>query len=128
MFGLAFSISLGSVVASRNLHKGLLSNVLRCPMVFFNTTPLGRIVNRFSKDVDILDSNIPQFTQNLMITFAPLMSVIIVIIYSTPIFVAVIVPLMIIFVILQVSLRRNVDSETSEVQQSSCILPFDIKM
>jgi ABC-type multidrug transport system fused ATPase/permease subunit len=102
VFGLALSISLGSVTASRNLHKGLLFNVLRCPMSFFDTTPLGRVVNRFSKDVDVLDSNIPQFAQNLLITFAPLVSTIIVVTYSTPIFVAVIVPLIIIFVVVQV--------------------------
>jgi ABC-type multidrug transport system fused ATPase/permease subunit len=101
VFGLALSVSLGSMVASRNLHGGLLRGVLRCPMSFFDTTPLGRIVNRFSKDVDILDSNIPQFTQNLLITFAPLCSTIIVITYSTPIFITVIIPLIIIFVIIQ---------------------------
>lgn len=105
VFGLALSISLGSVVASRNLHSSLLSNVFRCPTSFFDTTPLGRVVNRFSKDVDILDSNIPQFTQNLLITFAPLVSTIIVVCYSTPIFVAIIIPLLILFVSIQVKVH-----------------------
>lgn len=102
MFGLALSITFGSIAASRKLHSVLLTNILRCPTSFFDTTPLGRIVNRFSKDIDILDSNIPQFTQNLLTTLAPLISTIIVIIYSTPIFVAVIVPLVILFGVLQV--------------------------
>lgn len=38
-----------SVRASRVLHDGMLASVLHSPMSFFDTTPLGRIVNRFSK-------------------------------------------------------------------------------
>ena len=71
-------------------------------MSFFDTTPLGRIVNRFSKDIDIVDTNIPQFSQNFLVTFAPLMSTVIVISYSTPIFISVAVPLILIFVVIQV--------------------------
>ncbi|KTG34758.1 hypothetical protein cypCar_00021467 [Cyprinus carpio] len=39
----------GSISASRTLHTNLLSNILKVPMVFFDTTPSGRIVNRFAK-------------------------------------------------------------------------------
>ena len=38
-----------SVNASRILHSRLLRNILRVPMVFFDTTPIGRVVNRFAK-------------------------------------------------------------------------------
>lgn len=38
-----------SVNASGILHSRLLRNILRVPMVFFDTTPIGRVVNRFAK-------------------------------------------------------------------------------
>lgn len=38
-----------SINASRILHSRLLTNVMRAPMMFFDTTPIGRVVNRFAK-------------------------------------------------------------------------------
>lgn len=38
-----------SVNASRILHSKLLNNIMRVPMMFFDTTPTGRVVNRFAK-------------------------------------------------------------------------------
>ena len=44
------------VRAAENLHNDLLRNVLRLPMPFFDTTPTGRILTRFARDVDQIDT------------------------------------------------------------------------
>jgi ABC-type multidrug transport system fused ATPase/permease subunit len=52
------SIVSGTLLASSTLHQKLLEKIMHAPMYFFDTTPLGRILNRFSKDIDILDTTI----------------------------------------------------------------------
>lgn len=53
-------MAVGCVHAARFLHNNLLHQTMRLPMSFFDTTPLGRIVNRFSRDVDVVDNILPQ--------------------------------------------------------------------
>ncbi|KAI8893302.1 P-loop containing nucleoside triphosphate hydrolase protein [Globomyces pollinis-pini] len=49
---------IGGAKASRTLHASLLHSILGSPMRFFEITPVGRIINRFSKDIDEIDSTI----------------------------------------------------------------------
>ncbi|KAG8343664.1 putative ABC transporter transmembrane region ABC transporter [Trypanosoma vivax] len=44
---------------SSRLHSRLLRSVAAAPMSFFDTTPLGRIINRFSKDIVSIDEDLP---------------------------------------------------------------------
>lgn len=41
--------------ASLKMHTALLNSVLSAPVSFFDVTPLGRIVNRFSSDMSTID-------------------------------------------------------------------------
>ena len=49
---------LGSLTASRRLHDSLLGVVMRLPMGFFESQPSGRLLNRFTRDMDKLDSDL----------------------------------------------------------------------
>jgi ABC-type multidrug transport system fused ATPase/permease subunit len=55
----SLAIYIGTLSASEILHALLLCNILRCPIAFFDVTPVGRVLNRFSKDVDIMDNVLP---------------------------------------------------------------------
>ena len=57
---------LAGLRTSKVQHKRLLKNILACPMTFFDQTPIGRILNRFSKDVDVLDQVLPRLFLPLM--------------------------------------------------------------
>ena len=95
-------IAIGCVSCSRVLHSKFLKNILRAPMSFFDTTPLGRIMNRFSKDVDIVDVTIPQFIRNWLVAVIPVLATVVVISYSTPVFLAAALPLAVLFALSQV--------------------------
>ncbi|XP_075974237.1 multidrug resistance-associated protein 1-like [Anticarsia gemmatalis] len=109
-FGLAQAITslfcdllpfLASLRAAKILHEILLKNILRAPLQFFEVTPVGRIVSRFSKDVDSVDSAIPwQVSSALNCTFE-VIGTIFVISYSTPMFMAVILPIGVLYYVIQ---------------------------
>ncbi|XP_037318942.2 ATP-binding cassette sub-family C member 3 isoform X4 [Pungitius pungitius] len=55
--------------AAKFMHCNMLQGVLRAPQAFFESTPTGRVLNRFSKDVDAIDSYIPDNIDIWMRTF-----------------------------------------------------------
>ncbi|QRV93840.1 ABC transporter transmembrane region [Ceratobasidium sp. AG-Ba] len=59
-FAGSFAFAWAGFTASLNLFSGALSGVLGSPMKFFDTTPVGAIIARLSKDIDTLDANLPQ--------------------------------------------------------------------
>lgn len=54
----ALSLAQTNVRSSMVLHRRMLRAVLHSPMRFFETTPLGRITNRLSKDLNAVDSKL----------------------------------------------------------------------
>ena len=68
MLILSIVVAICTLNASKKMHKNMLSSVLHCPMSFFDTTPLGRIVNRFAKDIDVCDNTLPMNIQQMLST------------------------------------------------------------
>ncbi|CAN0075601.1 unnamed protein product, partial [Laminaria digitata] len=49
-----------AVKSSEYLHAVLCRGVMRAPVSFFDTTPIGRVLNRFTKDMDSIDILLPR--------------------------------------------------------------------
>ncbi|CAO3617183.1 unnamed protein product [Cunninghamella echinulata] len=80
-------IYFGILRASRILYGQLLHRVLRAPLRFFDTTPIGRILNRFAKDIETIDSTIPNDLINFIIQWVIVLSSIIAVSFVLPTFV-----------------------------------------
>ncbi|XP_053403770.1 ATP-binding cassette sub-family C member 5-like isoform X1 [Mercenaria mercenaria] len=104
----AFVFMKATLRASSTMHNDIFRKMMASPMKFFDTTPVGRIINRFSSDLDEIDVRLPatseMFLQNmLMILFA-----IGIIAYVSPWFLIALVPLVLCFLALDVVFTSGV--------------------
>ena len=97
MFCFSVSLSILGTTSSRIMLNRAVTRVLRAPMSFFDTTPLGRITNRFSKDVDIMDNNLTDAIRMYFLTLAQIVAVFILIIVYFHYFAIALGPLFIMF-------------------------------
>uniref|UniRef100_A0A7M4E763 ATP binding cassette subfamily C member 12 n=1 Tax=Crocodylus porosus TaxID=8502 RepID=A0A7M4E763_CROPO len=65
--GLVFTKT--TLKASSTLHDNVFYKILHSPMSFFDTTPTGRLMNRFSKDMDELDMRLPFHAETFLQQF-----------------------------------------------------------
>uniref|UniRef100_A0A8D2LBB2 Uncharacterized protein n=1 Tax=Varanus komodoensis TaxID=61221 RepID=A0A8D2LBB2_VARKO len=89
--------SYGAMRASRFLHDKLLTNILHVPMSFFDSTPIGRIVNRFAKDMFTVDESIPMSFRSWLNCFLGVISTLLIICLATPFFAIILLPLAILY-------------------------------
>uniref|UniRef100_A0A1X7UX79 ABC-type glutathione-S-conjugate transporter n=1 Tax=Amphimedon queenslandica TaxID=400682 RepID=A0A1X7UX79_AMPQE len=95
------AIASGAIKASRKFHNGMLHSIIRSPMSFFDTTPLGRLVNRFSKDIQVTDEKINIALQKILLSLFSTTGTIISISVVSPWFLIVVVPITIVYLIVQ---------------------------
>lgn len=86
----SFSIVSNLLRASRNLHESMLHRIMHAPTKFFDATPMGRILNRFTGDMNEIDKELRRgldasFTKGMKLLF-----VLIVVLYVTPTFIIIV--------------------------------------
>ncbi|KAG5935620.1 hypothetical protein E4U59_005514 [Claviceps monticola] len=74
----------GSLTASRKLHDRLMGAVTRAKFKFFDVTPLGQLMNRFSKDLEAVDQEIAATAIGVMSCALSLVVTVVLIAVITP--------------------------------------------
>ncbi|PKX88988.1 P-loop containing nucleoside triphosphate hydrolase protein [Aspergillus novofumigatus IBT 16806] len=100
---LLFAFSLCTSVVGTNASRTMLNqatwHVLRSPMSFFDTTPLGRITHRFTKDIDVMDMSLTDSLRMYLVVLSMIIGVFILTITYFYYFAAAIAPLTVLLVI-----------------------------
>lgn len=114
----AFTMIDWVTTAGFNLHNRLFNVIIRAPMWFFDVTPLGRLINRFSKDVDQLDQMLYMVMDQTINFSLTLVAYIILIAIIIPIILAVVGPCLVFYILLQ-SFYRNTSRELQRIESIS---------
>ncbi|XP_072025400.1 ATP-binding cassette sub-family C member 9-like [Amphiura filiformis] len=87
--------------AANKLHHEMLWNVIAAPMRFFDTTPIGRILNRLSNDTRVIDIKMLESIDNTLYFAIAVLASFVAIAVVTPIFVVLVTPAFIGYYFLQ---------------------------
>lgn len=88
------------IMASKWLNLRAVKRILHTPMSYIDTTPLGRILNRFTKDTDSLDNELTESLRLMTSQFANIVGVCVMCIVYLPWFAIAIPFLLVIFVLI----------------------------
>ncbi|KAJ0018025.1 hypothetical protein Pint_11073 [Pistacia integerrima] len=93
----SYWLIISSLYAAKRLHDAMLTSILRAPMVFFQTNPLGRIINRFAKDLGDIDRNVAVFVNMFLGQVSQLLSTFVLIGIVSTMSLWAIMPLLVLF-------------------------------
>ncbi|XP_056226970.1 ATP-binding cassette sub-family C member 4-like [Seriola aureovittata] len=103
IFGFIRNLVLFNVLVrcAQSLHNRMFTAILRTPVRFFDINPIGRVLNRFSKDIGQLDSNMPWTFVDFIQVFLQILGVIAVAASVIPWILIPVVPLLLVFLYLR---------------------------
>ncbi|XP_062818077.1 ATP-binding cassette sub-family C member 12 isoform X5 [Anolis carolinensis] len=113
-----FAFTKTTLRASSTLHNTVFYKILQSPMSFFDTTPTGRVMNRFSKDMDELDVRLPFNAENFLQQFFMVVSVVTIIAIVFPYLLIAVAVLTVIFILL-FQIFQNTIRELKRVENTS---------
>ncbi|XP_054634835.1 ATP-binding cassette sub-family C member 10 [Dunckerocampus dactyliophorus] len=93
----AFLFAYGAISAATVIHNRLLDRVLKATVTFFDTTPLGRILNRFSSDLYSVDDSLPFILNILLANVFGLLGMLVMMTYGLPWLLLALLPLALLY-------------------------------
>ena len=87
---------------AKHFHESLLYSILRSGMQFFESTPIGRILNRLNKDIEATENKIPETFRTCMTNWFSCLRVIVAVSISSPFLIVIFIPLSAVYFIIQV--------------------------
>uniref|UniRef100_A0A672ZE54 ATP-binding cassette, sub-family C (CFTR/MRP), member 10 n=1 Tax=Sphaeramia orbicularis TaxID=375764 RepID=A0A672ZE54_9TELE len=103
----AFLFAYGTICAATIIHNRLLDRVFKATVSFFDTTPLGRILNRFSSDLYSVDDSLPFILNILLANIFGLLGMLVVISYGLPWVLVPLLPLAVLYYRIQQFYRHT---------------------
>lgn len=86
-------------LSAKQIHGAIFRSVICAPITtFYDTHTVGMILNRFSKDTEVVDSTVPEFLLQLLTGWTQVLSIFALCLWSTPFFAIVMFPMAIAFV------------------------------
>ncbi|XP_063005613.1 ATP-binding cassette sub-family C member 4 isoform X2 [Melospiza melodia melodia] len=103
LFGIIRSLLVFQVLVNsgQNLHNKMFQSILKAPVLFFDRNPIGRILNRFSKDIGHLDDLLPLTFLDFVQTLLQICGVVAVAVAVIPWMLIPLIPLFILFIFLR---------------------------
>ncbi|NWU90204.1 MRP7 protein, partial [Upupa epops] len=103
----AFLFAYGTNRAATIIHSRLLQRALKATVTFFDSTPTGRILNRFSSDLYCIDDSLPFILNIFLANVYELLGVLVIITYGLPWIALVLLPLTALYFFIQRYYRRT---------------------
>ena len=89
------------IAAGRDLHDHMLNAVLRAPLRFFDSTPIGRVLQRFSRDVEAVDIQLQWSFETTVRCLISIATALVLILSVLPVLLVVVVPVLWLYYVLQ---------------------------
>lgn len=109
---------LRATIAGRDIHNKTLKAVLNAPIRFFDSTPMGRILNRFSRDVQGVDEELSWNFESTIRSLTSTLGSLFLIIFVSPIVLVFVIPTFIWYYKIQKN-YREVAREAKRIESIS---------